>query len=309
MKYTFIVNSKSRSGRGGMIWDLLEPALKKSRTDYEVFYTKFAGHAARIAADITADGLEHTLVVVGGDGTVNEVINGLSYYAKVTLGYIPVGSGNDFTRALHLPSDPQKALENVLHPGRRVPMDVGRVCCGGRDFRFAVSAGIGFDAAVCHQAAVSKVKVVLNRLGLGKLTYLAIALKSLLAERPLPAELIIDGGTVKRFASTYFVAIMNHPYEGGGFCFCPQAEIGDGFLDVIVAHDLPKWKILLLLPTAFYGKHVKYKGISIYRGREIAVKMKKRLPVHTDGEPVAAEASIKAEPEPERLMVLAPAEI
>lgn len=306
MKYTFIVNSKSRSGRGGMIWDLLEPTLKKSRADYEVFYTKFAGHAVRIAADITADGLEHTLVVVGGDGTVNEAINGICHYAKVTLGYIPAGSGNDFTRALHLPSDPQKALENILHPGRKVPMDVGRVFCGGQEFRFAISTGIGFDAAVCHQAAVSKVKVVLNRLGLGKLTYLAIALKSLLAERPLPAELIIDEGTVKRFEATYFAAVMNHPYEGGGFYFCPRAEINDGFLDVIVAHDLPKWKILLLLPTAFYGKHVNYKGISIYRGREIVVKMKKKLPVHTDGEPVAVEDLIKVGLEPERLMVLAP---
>ena len=147
MKYTFIVNPKSRSGRGGRIWNLVEPELKKKRIDYQVFYTKHERHAVQIAADITADGQEHTLVVVGGDGTVNEAVNGIYDYSKVVLGYIPTGSGNDFTRALRLPSDFHDALEMLLHTGKKVLMDVGRVSCGGNTYRFAVSTGIGFDAA------------------------------------------------------------------------------------------------------------------------------------------------------------------
>lgn len=306
MRYIFIVNTKSRSGRGGMIWNLVEPELKKKRVDYQVFYTKHARDAVKTAAEITADGQEHTLVVVGGDGTVNEVVNGIQDYSKVTLGYIPTGSGNDFTRALCLPSDYHEALEVILHTGRRVPMDVGRVKCGGNTYRFAVSTGIGFDAAVCHQAAVSPIKTVLNKLGLGKLTYLVIALRYLLAQHPQPSKIRLDGDRAEHFEHTYFAAVMNHPYEGGGFFFCPDAQIGDRKLDVIVASDLPKWKILLLLPTAFKGKHVKYKGISIYQCREAAVKMSGALPVHADGEPIAVDQEIRVDIELQQLHVLAP---
>lgn len=306
MKYTFIVNPKSRSGRGGMIWNLVEPELKKKRINYQVYYTKHVRHAEEIAADITADAKEHTIVVVGGDGTVNEVVCGIYDCSKVTLGYIPTGSGNDFTRALRLPADFHDALETILHTGRKVPMDVGIVSCGGNTCRFAVSTGIGFDAAVCHQAAVSPVKTVLNKLGLGKLTYLAIALRMLLAQQPGPSEICLDEDRRKRFERTYFAAVMNHPYEGGGFFFCPEAQIGDGMLDVIVASDLPKWKILLLLPTAFKGKHVNYRGISIYRCKEIAIKMCRKLPVHADGEPVAVEEEIRVALEPKQLQIIAP---
>lgn len=306
MEYIFIVNPKSRSGRGGMVWKLIEPELKKRRVDYQVFYTRHARHAAEITAGITADGREHTLVVVGGDGTVNEVVGGIRDCSKVTLGYIPTGSGNDFTRALRLPSDTHAALETILEGGRKVPMDVGRVRCGGDAWRFAVSAGIGFDAAVCHRAAVSPVKVVLNKLGLGKLTYLVIALKWIFSEHPVRAEIRMDGGETKRFEHMYFIAVMNHPYEGGGFFFCPKAQIGDRMLDVIAVSELPKWKILFLLPTAFFGKHVNFRGISIFRCREIEVKMGRSLPIHADGEPIAVGDTIRAGLEPEQIRVIAP---
>lgn len=306
MKYSFIVNPKARSGRGGMIWKLAEPELKKRRIDYEVFYTEYARHAVRIAAEITADGQEHTLVVVGGDGTVDEVVNGIRVCSRVTLGYIPAGSGNDFTRALHLPTDFHAALENIFETGRKLPMDVGRLNCGEQTYRFAVSAGIGFDAAVCHRAAVSKIKVILNKLGLGKLTYLIIALKWILCEQPMAADIRTDGEKASHFERTYFTAVMNHPYEGGGFYFCPEAQIGDGMLDVIVVSGLPKWKILLLLPTAFFGKHVNFKGITIYRCREVEVKMSKELPIHADGEPIAEGQTIRAALEPEQIRVIAP---
>lgn len=306
MEYKFIINPKSRSGRGGMVWNLVEPELKKRRIEYQAYYTEYARHAIEITAGITADGQEHTLVVVGGDGTVDEVINGICDCSKVTLGYIPTGSGNDFTRALRLPADIHAALENILDSGKGIPMDIGRVSCGGNVYRFAVSTGIGFDAAVCHRAAASPVKVFLNKLGLGKLTYLVIALQWILLEKPMPAEIQIDGEKNKKFEHTYFMAVMNHPYEGGGFFFCPKADINDRMLDVIVVSDLPKWKILLLLPTAFFGKHVNFKGISIYRCREIKVKMSKQLPIHADGEPIAVGQTIEAALEPEQIQVIAP---
>lgn len=306
MKYTFIVNPKSRSGYGGMIWDVLKPELKKRRIEYEVFFTKYERHATEIVKELTQGDQEYTLIVLGGDGTVNEVISGIRDCSKVTLGYIPTGSGNDFTRAVKLPSDPYEALENVLNPGQIIPMDVGWVQCGGEDYRFAVSTGIGFDAAVCHQVAVSHLKALLNKLKLGSLSYLGVALQRLLGDKTVRVEITMDGGETRVFEKTYFTAVMNHPYEGGGFFFCPKAEIGDGLLDVIVVSGLSKWKILFLLPTAFVGKHVKYRGIDIFRCRHIVIKTEDKLPIHTDGEPVAAAEGMEAGLLSEQLRLMVP---
>lgn len=306
MKYTFVVNPKASSGHGGMIWDIVEPELKKKRIDYEVFFTEYERHATEITRSVTSDAQEHTLVVLGGDGTVNEVIGGICDCSKVTLGYIPTGSGNDFTRAVELPHDPYKALENILHPGRVIPMDVGCVCCDGETYRFAVSTGLGFDAAVCHQVAVSRLKVMLNKIGLGRLSYLGVALNRLLKDRPVRAVITMDDGKERVFEKTYFAAAMNHPYEGGGFFFCPKAKIDDGMLDVIVVSELPKWKILLLLPTAFIGKHTGFRGIDIFRCREIRIEMEEKRPVHADGEPVAVSGQIEAGLLKEQLRLMAP---
>lgn len=306
MEYTFIVNPKARTGKGGIIWHQIEPELKKRRVKYEVFFTEHARHATEIAAKITSDEWEHTIVALGGDGTVNEVISGIRDCSKVTLGYIPAGSGNDFTRELHLPTDSRQALENVLNPGKSMAVDVGKVYCQGKKYRFEVSSGIGFDAAVCHQVAVSKLKVFLNHLKLGQLTYLGVALQRLFGDKTVKATVTLDNGEPKVFEKTIFVAVMNHPYEGGGFRFCPEAKVDDGYLDVIVVSGVPKLKVLCLLPTAFKGKHVIFKGINTFRCKKVKVELDEKRPVHTDGEPIAVEDTLEAELLKNQIHILVP---
>lgn len=304
MKYTFIVNPNSRSGMGGMIWEVIEPELIKRHVDYECFRTTYPGHAMKLVREITSDHQEHTLAVLGGDGTVNEVINGICDIGKVTLGYIPTGSSNDFARGMKLPQDPVKALEVILNPGEIKKMDVGLLTRAGKERRFAVSTGIGFDAAICHQAAVSKLKVLLNRLKLGKLTYVGIALNRLFHDKPVTAEVRLDNGETKQYQKVYFAAAMNNPYEGGGFYFCPDAENDDGQLDVIIISNLPKLAVLLLLPTAYKGWHVHFPGISVLRCRQVSVRTERALAVHTDGEPLFLRKEIKAELLKEQISVI-----
>lgn len=295
MKYTFIVNPNSRSGMGGMIWEVIEPELIKRNIEYESFHTAYPGHATKLTNQITSDGGEHLLVVLGGDGTVNEVVNGIADVGKVILGYIPTGSSNDFARGLKLPKEPMKALDIVLNPGQIGTMDVGVLIRAGKARRFAVSTGIGFDAAICHQAAVSRLKVLLNRLKLGKLTYVGVALNRLFRDKPVKAEVRLDDGKIKTYQKVYFVAVMNHPYEGGGFYFCPDAVNNDRMLDVIVISGLPKLAVLLLLPTAYKGWHVHFPGITVMRCKKVTVKAERALPLHTDGEPVFLRKEITAE--------------
>ena len=302
--YDFIVNPHSRSARGMEIWNRIESVLKQRGVSYRVHFTKYRRHATKIARELTEDLQEHTIVALGGDGTVNEVVNGISDFSKVTLGYIPSGSGNDFARGLGLPQQPEAALEAILNPTEIRPMDVGVLRYASRQRHFAISSGIGFDAAICHQAAVSKIKQILNRLKLGKMTYTLIALYRLMLDQPVTMQIQIDDGELQTFENVYFAAVMNNLYEGGGFKFCPEADSSDGILDVILISNLKKWQILLWLVTAYSGRHVHSKKVFIFSGKRIHIDSSRALPVHTDGEPVFLQKHLEFSPAPQQLRVI-----
>lgn len=300
--YHFIVNPASRSGLGRQLWDRLESLLKQRGISYQPHFTHYQSHATKIAAQITADRARHTLIVLGGDGTVNEVIDGIVCLSSTELGYIPLGSGNDLARGLGLPSDPEKALFPLLN-APAVPVDIGYIRCGDKKRRFIVSSGIGFDAAVCHQVMVSKLKPLLNRFHLGRLTYAGVALQLLFFLRPGKMKLILDGKKKLSFDRFYFGAAMNLPFEGGGFRFCPEADCRDGRLNIFVLADLPKPKVLLLLPTAFFGLHTRFRGASAFTCRTAEFISGRELPVHTDGEPVLGQNRMTVSLEKEKLLM------
>ena len=283
--YEIIVNPKARTGQGGTLRQKLEVELKKRKTDYKIYFTNARKHAEKLAAEITGDGKEHILLVLGGDGTLNEVVNGIQDVSKVTLGYIPVGSGNDFARGMGLAKESINAIDQILDVKQVREINVGVAEQGGWSRRFLVSSGIGFDAAVCHEVCVSKWKAILNRLKLGKLSYAVVALDRLRKDKPVRMELQKEDGSWQEYPKTYFAAFMNLPYEGGGFKFCPDASPSDDLLDIMVISGLTKFKILCLLPTAFVGKHLWFRGVYILRAKEVRVKTDQALPTHTDGEP------------------------
>ncbi|MDO4345349.1 MAG: diacylglycerol kinase family lipid kinase [Eubacteriales bacterium] len=282
--YCFIVNPKSCSGKGLKIWGSVAKELQENQVEYKVFFTEHRGHACELAKKASTEYLPCTIVAVGGDGTANEVINGLCNYDSIQFGYIPTGSGNDLARGLSLPAKPDAALSCILHPNRIQYLSVGTNLLDGVPKRFIVSTGMGFDAAVCHEAMQSKIKSALNRFGLGKLTYLGIALKQLLLLRPGSVTLKMDGEKQQRFEHVFFAAVMNLKYEGGGFMFCPRANAQDDYLDICLVEQMPKLKILFLLPTAFKGRHTKFKGIHIFRCKKAVLQADDVLTVHTDGE-------------------------
>lgn len=307
--YTFVVNRHSRSGLGGKVWEELEQILKERAIKYEVHFTEYQRHATAIANKITSDKEAHTIVALGGDGTINEVVNGIVDFDKTTLGYIPVGSGNDFARGLKLPTDPKAALEVILSETQVHPINIGTIAYGNRIRRFAVSSGLGYDAAICHEVVVSKVKQFLNRIGLGKLTYVFVALHRLFASKLDEMTLILDHEKEVRFSKTYFAAFMNNPFEGGGLMFAPDAKNDDDLLDVVVASDIPKLKILRILPTTYKGKHTRFKGIHMYTAKHIEVHSKCPLAIHTDGEPIYLHRDVVVSCEDQKLGIIVPQKI
>lgn len=280
----FIVNPKASSGAGMKKWKALAKLLREQKILYQVRFTDGAGSAVHHARTITSKGEELTLVAVGGDGTANEVLNGICDFTHTIFGYVPAGSSNDLARALNLPSEPSEALALLLHPSNIRPVNVGYVKSGDMTRRFLVSSGIGFDAAVCHEALVSRLKKFLNRFHLGKLTYLGIALKHIILLKGSPAKLGLDDGRRFSFPKIFFCAFMNTEYEGGGFKFCPDALPDDDFLDICLVEQMPFLRILQVLPTAFPGRHITAKEVHIYRCRRARIKTPRPLAVHADGE-------------------------
>lgn len=286
--YHIIINPASRSGNGLTIWkNQIEPALHERGVTYRSYFSTASGDVANIARQITASASERPiqLIILGGDGTVNEALQGFTDPSLLVLGYIPTGSSNDLARDLGLPRNPLAALELILTAGTPQPMDLGTVTYeDGTSRRFAVSCGIGFDAAVCEESFRSRIKLVMNKIGLGKLTYLGIALKQLFAARAVSCRLTLDNGPSIHIKKVLFVATMLHRYEGGGFMFCPDADAGDGILNLCAVGDIPKPLILLALPTAFWGKHYIVKGITPYTASRLSIQTSSPLWVHTDGE-------------------------
>ena len=290
--YYFIVNPGSRSGNGRHVWKTVEEILETEEVEYRVFFTSCRYHATRLAREITARDERLTLVAVGGDGTVNEILSGIRDFSKVTFAYIPTGSSNDFARALGLPSDTAAAVQNLLHPSYFRRIDLGRARLGEQTLHFAVSCGCGFDAAICHAAFCSSVKKLLNRLWLGKLTYIATGIRQLLLSRPAPLAITLDGCQTLRFRRTVFAAVMNCRFEGGGVRFCPRALPDDGQLDICVVEG-SRLLIVPLFLLSLAGIHGILPGVHLLRARSVELSSPRKLPLHMDGEPYFLKGKLR----------------
>ena len=288
--YHIIINPASRSGAGKKLWKtIVEPYLMEQKIEYISYFSEHPGDVAKLAAKITKGAsatAPRKLVILGGDGTVNEALQGIADFRAVTLGYIPTGSSNDFARDLDISKDTLTAAKQVFETGSKHKMDVGCVTFSdGKKRYFAVSCGMGFDAAACEETNRSGFKKALNRIKLGKLAYLVIAVKQLFAVKSAECLITLDDRPAFTIKKYLFSATMIHRYEGGGFKFCPDAKADDGILNICTASTkMPKLILLMILPTAFFGKHYLFPGITPYKAQTVHIKASMPLWIHTDGE-------------------------
>ena len=296
--YEVIVNPGARSGQGIKIWNKVEVAFKEAGATYNVHYTERYAEGRDIISELcgqySGENKALHLVVFGGDGTVNGVLQKIPSFENVTITVIPTGSSNDLARDLKISTDPVQAARHMLNEPVTRLVDIGYVHCEtplsreGKvsipDRKFIVSTGIGYDAAICEEAMNSGIKAFLNKIGLGKLTYLGVALKQLMSMSYADAELIIDGGDPIKLRDLVFIAGMNHRFEGGGFMFGPNASDNDGKLDLCVVTGVSKGSVLKIMPKALKGEHFGYDGIEQYHASTYTVKTPAPLWVHTDGE-------------------------
>lgn len=270
-----IVNPAAGDGAGARVGAGLARELESSGFKLEIVQTPAPGEAARIAREASVDGCR-TVIAVGGDGTANEIANGL-VDTGTALALYPIGSGNDFARALGYPRK-RRDLPRFLAGARRRVIDVGEV--NGRIFVNA--AGVGIDGHVAERVEASA-RIVGPMLG-----YFVGALVSIATYRPQPMRLRIDGETFE--GKHLIVVAANGTHFGSGMHVAPNAKVDDGLFDIVVAGDLGRWASLVALAKLYRGTHVNGRDVRAFRARSLDVELQRELPTQADGEPVRARA-------------------
>ncbi|WAA10080.1 diacylglycerol/lipid kinase family protein [Fervidibacillus albus] len=287
MKLHFIINPAAKNGKSLNIWKSIEEKLIQKQIPFVSHFTKKRGDGKRLVKEIVKDnGAFYYIIAVGGDGTIHEVINGIYPFHRGIVGYIPAGSGNDFSRGYYIPKDPEKALEHILNLIDKQPtfVDIGKFQgVGFKKGVFINNFGCGFDAKIAVGANESNFKRIFNRFGFGKLVYVYYLIKELFRHRPLTISVDVDDRR-KVFKKAWFVTVSNQPYYGGGMKISPESDPVDGQLEVIVVHNISKFKILTLFMTVFWGKHIQMKEVTILKGKRIRIRTDVPSILHADGE-------------------------
>lgn len=296
--YNFIVNPNAGSGRGMNLWKVMARYMDNHNIEYEAFLTEGTGDARSIARKLT-DGVREPryIIVVGGDGTMNEVLDGVSFHAPLSLGYIPAGSGNDLARSLHMPRSVIKCLKKQLTPRHFTMIDYGVLSYGEQELshrRFLVSAGIGYDAAVCQEALTSRCRQRLSRMGLGRLSYIILGIRQFFRCKSSKGYIVLDGVKKVEFNNILFISCHIQPSEGGGFLFAPKADGCDGKMNICVVSHATRTKLIPVLLSAFAGRRGRQKGVRNFECREIAIHTEAALPVHADGKFCGLQTDIQA---------------
>lgn len=283
--YVFIVNELAGGGKGRRIYEQLRQTELFQSLNRTCHFTKGPEDATKIMQQIVKDYAQiKTIVVIGGDGTFHEVINGLDDQL-VPVSLIPSGSGNDFSRGFGISGRPLTVLEKIVAGTDEKPYYFGEyIKDGAKKQQFINCIGFGFDAKVVSRTNKPRLRKVLNYFRLGRLLYVIALLQALIKFKPFNIDIELDGKK-KTIINCWMVTITNHPYFGGGMKIIPGTKIEPTYFPVLVVHSIPKWKVLLLFITVFTGKHLNLKGVDLYKPVEnFSMKTDQELLMQVDGE-------------------------
>ncbi|MCG2768864.1 MAG: diacylglycerol kinase family lipid kinase [Anaerolineae bacterium] len=274
MKTLLIVNPTAGRGNAIRVLPKIREYLTEDGLEFDVILTEAPGHAVELARKAMADGYD-LLVAVAGDGTSNEVLNGMmSAWDGQPVGamsIIPVGSGNDFSVGIGMPQDLREACHRVANGNRRL-IDVGEV----KDRYFGNGVGVGFDAIVGVVAAK-------HRFLTGLPLYLLAVFQTILFYFQAPS-ITIDCDGRKRTAPLIMTSVTNGRRMGGGFWVTPDAEVDDGLLDVMQVREMSRLKMVGIVPLFIKGTHIHREEVTVDRARRVVLTTEGDLVAHVDGE-------------------------
>jgi YegS/Rv2252/BmrU family lipid kinase len=279
-----IVNPNAGTGRGRKDWEQIAFLLRHYNLPFDFRFSEGKGHTITIAREAIENGYRR-IVTVGGDGTLNEALNGVYLNTackpdQVSMGVIPVGTGNDWGRMFGVPADYAAAVR-IIAENKTLLHDVGVITYTERDqekTRFFINiAGFGFESAVVKRTNLQKEK---GRGG--KLIYLIALVTTLFSYRNARTYLTID--TQEISTDIFSINIGNGRFCGGGMRQTPEALPDDGYLDVTVIKNMGKLEIIRNLKILYNGKILEHSKITGYRCREIRISSDKQIWAEADGE-------------------------
>jgi YegS/Rv2252/BmrU family lipid kinase len=275
-RFSFIINPEAGRGRSRKLDNLLHSLLKTKNVEFSIERTKGPADAIEIARESSKK--FDVVVAVGGDGTSNEVANGVIGSAA-SMAVIPTGSGNDFARMLGMGNTLEKSVDDII-AGRTERIDSGTVRLKDgrsqeRHRRFVNSIGIGFDAIVAYES-----QQIRNLQGVP--LYLVSVLRSLRRLKPHSFEMTFNGSEKRE--NFYLVCVGNGNREGGGFYVTPKAHPQDGKFEVCTVKQVSMLRALRILPTILKGKHGQFSEVDFFDTKVISVGSKSPFVVHCDGE-------------------------
>jgi YegS/Rv2252/BmrU family lipid kinase len=283
-EWLVIDNPNAGNGKGRKDWEIIAALLRKSEINFSVKFTERKSQAIDFTIESIAAGYRK-IITVGGDGTLNEVVNGVFSNNScptnaISLGLIPVGTGNDWGRMFGIPLDYEKAI-GIIKENKQLVHDIGVVSffIGSEKFirQFINIAGLGFESVVVRRTNIQK-----DKGRGGKLIYFYNLVMSLLSYKNTKAEVIIDG--VKINADVFSINVGNGRYCGGGMRQTPNALPDDGLLDVTIINGMGKFEIIRNLKILYDGSILNHPKIDGYKCKSLKVNSDSILYAEADGE-------------------------
>lgn len=273
MYHKLIVNPAAGNGRTLKLLPYIEKRFKEKGRSYEIYLTK--GPKDAIQAAKRAAKTFDILVAIGGDGTVNEVVNGMAG-SDAILGTLPAGTGNDYARALGFPQDLEEAC-SLFFQGEIKDLDLGVVL----NHYFVNCVGVGFDGTVAYYANRG------SKYLKGFWVYILAILKSLVTYKAVEMEIQLDGRSIS--LSPTLIAVGIGQSYGGGMNILPNAITDDGLFDICVIQETGRLKTLFTFPRVINGRHLPMREVEVYRSQEVKLTMSSPVKLHIEGEVFSAK--------------------
>lgn len=279
MKHLFILNPVAGKGKTLKLIPDIHEYFRGSNEEYIIETTEYPGHATEIAARYSSSG-DYRIYSIGGDGTLNEVLNGMADTGS-SLAAIPGGSGNDFIKSIIGNHSLKGMVKNTVE-GEEKLIDLAKV----NDKYFINITSLGFDAQVVWKTLNYKKLPMIS----GKIAYMLGIVTSIMKCESHNMEIIIDGRPQK--TKTLLIAAGNGKYYGGGMLALPKADINDGLLEICLVEEMNRLNILHLFPRYMKGLHESIPQVHFYRAKSVEIIPDKPVPMNLDGEVFIADKAV-----------------
>ena len=290
-KILFIVNPIAGVRNNVNMPDIISRNIDEQKYNFDIALTQYAGHAKRIAADAVEQNYD-IIVAVGGDGSVNEIASQL-VHKNVTLGIIPLGSGNGLAFKMGLLREQKKAMQ-IINQGITKQIDVVKM---NNHFVFS-NAGVGFEGQVIEHFEKTKAR--------GLKEYMRVYLQQLFNYKPFKVKIKIDTQTIDR--EVFTLNFTNSGQYGYNIGYAPDAKLDDGFFELCIVNNFARWKVVFFFMMCVINKQHWLKNLEVMKVKSVTVQTPEPYYVQLDGDRVEKNNYFDVQVLPQALRVIVPAE-